>query len=115
MGNHTIELRRPSRKASYAGSNQKLTVVAAITADACTGDRPYKMRNCYICGKPAERRSVIEPALVPVCFDRECARVAALLPALHCTARLATGHLCGAPATPHMRQEEVRLCAVHMK
>lgn len=73
------------------------------------------MRNCYICGRPTERRNVIEPIMVPVCFDRECARVAALLPAIHCTVRLATGRLCGVPAIRQVRLEGARLCTTHMK
>ena len=115
MDNRAIGLSWTPRKTSHAGAHRRLTHAAALVADACREERPYEMRSCYICGRPAERRNVIDPLMVPVCFDRECAHVAALLPALHCSARLATGQLCGAPATPHMRLGEVRLCATHMK
>jgi hypothetical protein len=73
------------------------------------------MRHCYICGRQSLRRIVVEPLMLPVCVDRECSRVARGLTELHCTVRPPEGKLCGAPATPHVQVDGLRLCAMHVK
>ena len=73
------------------------------------------MRRCYICGREAYRRTIVEPLMLPVCLERECGQVAAQLRALHCTARASDGRLCGAPSAPHVELEGHHLCGAHLR
>ncbi len=73
------------------------------------------MRRCYICGREESHRQIVEPLMVPVCRDRECARVAATLPPVHCGMRLLAGRLCGAPAIAQLDVDGRRLCSAHVQ
>jgi hypothetical protein len=77
------------------------------------GDATTK-RYCYICGCESQRRQIAEPLLLPTCFNKECRARAEQLPAEHCTARMAHGELCGAPAT-QMHLDGRRVCAFHSR
>ncbi len=73
------------------------------------------MRRCYICGREESHRQIVEPLMVPACRDRECARVAATLPPVHCGMRLLAGRLCGAPAIAQLDVDGRRLCSAHVQ
>jgi hypothetical protein len=69
---------------------------------------------CYVCGCETQRRRIVEPLFVAVCFDLECRTRAAQLPAEHCSVRLADGRICGAPST-HIQTNARPLCAWHTR
>jgi hypothetical protein len=73
------------------------------------------MRYCYVCGREAPRRVVIEPLLVPVCPDRECALRAARLPDPHCSVRLLEGSICGKPAARQFDAGGYVMCPPHLR
>lgn len=73
------------------------------------------MRHCYICGREGSRRIIVEPLMLPVCFERECGQIAAHIPVLHCFARVTDGRLCGAAAAAAVQAGGPRLCAEHLR
>ena len=41
------------------------------------------MRRCYMCGREASRRLIVEPLMLPVCLEYACKQKAAQLPRHH--------------------------------
>ena len=73
------------------------------------------MRRCYMCGREASRRLIVEPLMLPVCLEYACKQKVAQLPRHHCSARLLDGRICGANAAPDIETEGRELCVEHLQ